>query len=140
MVELTRQELEIFLHKFQKGKGLGLDGISIEFYTCCLGFIGDYLLSIVEKSRTFGHILTPFNSTFITLILKDENVDSFELYRLISLCNSIYKIISNIIALRLKDILSSNISLERFRLLSNRTNDESIGISKEGLHSNHSNH
>lgn len=54
-----------------------------------------------------------FNHTFIALIPKSENARSIDGFRPISLCHSIYKIISKVAANRLKLVLSSLISDEQ---------------------------
>ena len=45
------------------------------------------------------------NSTFLALIPKEKDAVSFDRFRPISLCNISYKIITKIMAKRLKDIL-----------------------------------
>lgn len=79
--------------------------------------------------------MAPFNATFIALIPKKEDPDSFEDFQPISLCNSIYKIIAKIIAVRLKPILSSGISSEQFGFLDGRKIHEAIGVAQETIHS-----
>jgi hypothetical protein len=51
-------------------------------------------LRVIEESSLNGNILVAFNATFIALIPKDDISISFEEYRLISLYNYIYKIIT----------------------------------------------
>ena len=90
---------------------------------------------MVEKSRQVGHIHPPLNSTCIALIPKVDNPTSFEEFKLISLCNCLYKIISNIIARRLKSILSRRISSEQFGFLEGRQIHEAIDVAQESLRS-----
>jgi hypothetical protein len=86
------------------------------------------LLKVVEYSRSTSHTLAVFNTTFILLIPKLDNPSYFEQFNLISLCNSIYKIIAKIIVRRLKDILSDHILPEQFGLLQGRQINEAIGL------------
>lgn len=72
-----------------------------------------------------------FNATFIDLILKSDNHVIYNDFRPISLCNCIYKIITN----KINPILSQHISMEQFSFLENRQIHEAIGITQEGLHS-----
>jgi hypothetical protein len=78
--------------------------------------------------------LATFNSTFIALIPNTYNPTKFEIFRPISLCNCIYKIISKIIAHRLKGILSRKISLKQFGFLEGRQIHEVVGVAQEGIH------
>jgi hypothetical protein len=74
-----------------------------------LGFfdlLGDDLLRVVEEVRTSGKVMGSFNSTFISLIPKVDKLGTFDDFRPISLCNYIYKIISKVLAVRLKKFLS----------------------------------
>jgi len=75
---------------------------------------------VVEESRTSGKVLTALNATFITLIPKEERVTHPKQFRPISLCNVIYKIVTKVIANRLKPILSFIISNEQFGYVEGR--------------------
>jgi hypothetical protein len=134
-VEVTEAELKETLLSFQKDKSPGPDGWTIEFYRGFFDLIGADLLKVIEESRTNGRIHSPFNSTFIALIPKVNDPQSFDDFRPISLCNCIYKIIAKIIARRLKPFLSEAISKEQFRFLEGRQIHEAIGVAQEGLHS-----
>ena len=57
-------------------------------------------------------ILRSINHTFITMIPKVQNPKRVSDFRPISLCNVIYKIISKVIANRLKPLINSIISNE----------------------------
>jgi hypothetical protein len=73
--------------------------------------------------------------TFIDLIPKVDDPQNFSQFRPISLCNNIYKIIEKIIGLRIKDILSDNISKEKFGFLIGRKIHQAIGEAQKGIHS-----
>ena len=63
------------------------------------------LLKVVEESREAGRVNGALNLTFVALIPKQPkqpNPYSFSEYRPISLCNFAYKVISKIIAGRMK--------------------------------------
>jgi hypothetical protein len=108
--EVGKEELYQTLLSFQKDKSLGLDGLLVEFFLGCYEFIEEYLQRVVETTRTQGKMLGAFNTTFLALIPKEDNPTTFEKFRPISLCNCIYKIISKVIAIRLKsNSLKSNL-------------------------------
>ena len=118
--ELTEEELKEVLGSFQKDKSPGPDGWTIDFFLGLFDILGRDLLQVVEDSRLAGWIPASFNSTFIALIPKSDNATSLNDFRPISLCNCVYKIISKVIALRLKTILSAHVSAEQFGFLEGR--------------------
>eukprot|EP00253_Pinus_taeda_P024074 PITA_24074 len=117
---VTIEELESTLKWFKKEKSPGLDGWNIEFYIAFFDLIGKDLLRVVEESRSTGCLYNAINSTFIALIPKSDSPSSFDDYRPISLCNVLYKIISKIIANRIKPILSKHIAPQQFAFLEDR--------------------
>jgi hypothetical protein len=62
-------------------------------------------------------VLGAMNATFIALTLKKDNPTNFDDFWPISLCNSIYNIISKIIARRIKVVLSRAILVKQFGFL-----------------------
>jgi hypothetical protein len=68
---------------------------------------------MVEESHISEKFLRELNSTFLTLIPKEERVTNLRNFRPIALCNVIYKIISKVIILRLKPILPFIISKDK---------------------------
>eukprot|EP00253_Pinus_taeda_P031163 PITA_31163 len=117
---VTMEELEITLKWFKKDKSLGPDRWTIEFYLAFFEQIGQDLLSVIEECRISRSLYHAINSTFIALIPKSDSPSSFDDFRPISLCNVLYKIISKIIANRLKPILSTHISPHQFAFLEDR--------------------
>jgi len=103
--KVTEDELKKTLESFQKDKRPGLDGWTIEFFRGFFDLLNKDPLKVIEESRTNGRIHGPFNSTFIALILKVNDPQTFVDFGPISLCHCIYKIISKIVARRLKHIL-----------------------------------
>ena len=96
----------------EKGKALGLDGFTVDYFQHCWDLVKDEVRAVVEESRRTGRVLKAFNLTFLTLIPKDQVKDSPGMFLPISLCNVILKIISKVLANRLKLLLSGLISPE----------------------------
>lgn len=67
---------------------------------------------LIADSRDTGELLLALNATFLTLVPKEEQVSHPKQFLPIALCNVIYKLITKVIALRLKPLLSSIISHE----------------------------
>jgi len=120
MAKVSKEELLGVLHSFQKDKSLSPDGFPVEFYLGCFDILGNDLLRVVDYSRTSGQTLVAFNANFIALIPKIDNPTNFDQFKLILLCNNIHKIISKLIATRLKDTLSTHISPKQSRFLQGR--------------------
>eukprot|EP00253_Pinus_taeda_P032882 PITA_32882 len=68
---------------------------------------------VVEESRSMRWMYPGLNATFIALIPKSEESNKPDKYRPIALCNIIYKIVSKVVALRLKPVVPLIISPEQ---------------------------
>jgi len=67
---------------------------------------------VVEDSRGSKTILKALNTSFISLIPKQDLAQTVDMYRPIALCNVVYKIISKVVANRLKPTLPYLVSEE----------------------------
>jgi hypothetical protein len=128
-------ELKNVITKFKIDKSPGPDGWTVEFFIHFFDLVGGDLLDMVEEARLNGNISGGINLTFIALIPKVNKPQNFGDYRPISLCNLCYKIISKIIANRIKPILSRSLSEEQLGFLQGRQIQDAIGIVHECLHS-----
>jgi hypothetical protein len=122
------------LKSFAKDKSPGPDGWMIEFLIHYFDIIGVDLLELVEDSRIRGFVNKSLNTTFLTLIPKVNNPSSFGDFRPIALCNICYKMISKVIANRLKLVLSRSLSEEQLGFLKGRQILDAIGTTQECLH------
>jgi hypothetical protein len=132
---VTLEEVKEVLLLFKKEKSPGPDGWTTELFVYFFYLVGEDILAMVEESRILGAILGGLNATFLTLIPKANNPTSFDDFRPISLCNLAYKIISKVIANRLKPLLSKALSLEQMGFLKGRNIQDAIGTTHESLHS-----
>jgi len=90
---------------------------------------------MVEASRISGSIHHITSSTLIALIPKKLEADSFKDFRPISLCNITFKIITKIIAERIKATLSSFLSKDQHAFLKGRNIMDAVAITQESLFS-----
>eukprot|EP00253_Pinus_taeda_P009093 PITA_09093 len=97
------------------------------------------ILEVVEDSRQHKKALKALNVTFIALIPKKENVITPDGFRPIALCNVVYKIISKVIANRLKPLLPSLITEEQTDYVEGRHILNNIIQAHEVVHSLKSN-
>eukprot|EP00253_Pinus_taeda_P010189 PITA_10189 len=91
---VTKEEVESVIKSMAKEKSPGPDGWTIELFLHFFELIGAEITDVVEESRKKGEVYSPFNATFIALIPKKEVPETYEDFKPISLCNSIYKIIA----------------------------------------------
>jgi hypothetical protein len=132
---VSEKEVLEVLKGFPKEKILGPDGWSVEFFIFFYDLVAKDLMEAVEESRIKGEVIKSLNSTFIALIPKVNGPTNFGDFRPIALCNLCYKVISKIIAQRLRPILSRSLSEEQFGFLKGRQINDAIGIAQECLHS-----
>eukprot|EP00253_Pinus_taeda_P004767 PITA_04767 len=104
---ITEDELLGVMKAFKKDKCPAPDGWTIEFFIHFFDIIKQDLLRMVEASRISCSIHHLTSSTQIALIPKKEEAVSFQDYRPISLCNITFKIITKIIAERIKVTLAT---------------------------------
>eukprot|EP00253_Pinus_taeda_P024520 PITA_24520 len=133
--EVSAEEVENVIKSMAKDKIPRLDGWPIDFFQQFSEQISSEITDVVEESRRKGLLYAPFNATFIALIPKTHDPESFEDFKPISLCKSVYKIIAKTIEARLKPILSRCISSEHFGFLDSHQIHEAIGVAQETIHS-----
>ena len=116
-------------------KALGLDGYNVNFIKACWGITKKYLFKMVYKSQRCGKIGGSTNLAFLALIPKEKEAKTFDRFRPISLCNIGYKIITKILATRLKHILPHIIPENQGGFVKGRKIWEHIILVQEAIHS-----
>ena len=106
----TAEEVKKALFSICDLKAPGPDGLHAIFYKRCWPLLGEELVIEVLNAVNSGVIPEGWNSTTIVLIPKVENAKKISQYRPISLCNLVYKVISKLLAARLKVFLPDIIS------------------------------
>jgi hypothetical protein len=76
--EVSKEELGVVLHSFKKEQNPRLDDWLIDLSTSFINCIGEDLLRVAEEFGDDRKMLVSFNSTFITLIPKINNLTTFE--------------------------------------------------------------
>ena len=101
------EEIIYVIWSMESDKSPGPDGFSFQFYRVCWTAIKIYLLRMIKAFQLKAKIGGCTNSTFLALITKEVNPTAFERFRPISLCNASYKILSELLANRIKPFLGS---------------------------------
>lgn len=115
-------------------KSLGSDGMPPLFFQTYWTDVGMDITQAVLSCLNSGSILKSINHTFITLIPKVNHSNIVSDFRPISLCNVIYKIVSKVIANRLKPMLNSIISETLSAFIVDKLITDNILIAFESLH------
>lgn len=91
-------------------KSSGTDGMSALFFQKYWHIVGSDVIAAILDCLRSSRILKSLNTTNIVLIPKVSKAESLTQFRPISLCNLVYKMISKVLANRMKSILSVIIS------------------------------
>lgn len=132
---VTLEEIEETMKAMKKGTAPGPDGFTMDFYQAGWHFLGIEILDLVEESRMHQKVWPAINSTFYALIPKGDNLEDANGFRPIALCNVIYKIITSLIAKRLKPLLDKLISAEQTGFVEGRQILDGLVVTQEVIHS-----
>jgi len=97
--------------------------------------VGKSVLEEIGKIFSKRKILEYLNRTHITLIPKVQGPETLDNYRPISLCNTIYKVVTKIIVSRVKPFLDKLISPLQSAFVSGRKSVDNAIIVQEIIHS-----
>ena len=108
------------MFQMETGKALGPDGFTIDFFQSCWDLVKEEIWIVVEEYRRIGRVMKAFNETFISLILKENGADTPGKFRPISLYNVVLKIITKVMANRLKPLLPWLVSQDQSSFVEGR--------------------
>jgi len=132
--DVTQEEIRAAVFQLGKSRVPSPDGFNGLFYQQYWEILKEDTFSSVKQFFQSGLLPPDLNKTIITLIPKVPNPECLDQYRPISLCNFAYKIISKVLANRLKPFLPDIISMEQSAFVSGRQIQDNILIVQETLH------
>jgi hypothetical protein len=115
-------------------KAPGPDGPHAIFYKQSWNICGEDITQDILQVMNYRQIPDGWNDTTVVLIPKVENLELITQFRPISVCNVIYKIISKMLALRLKQILPEVISPTQSAFVPGRLITDNVLVAYESIH------
>jgi hypothetical protein len=122
------------VQEMPNGNAPGPDGFTVEFFKAFWEVVKHDIYGVLEDSKHSASILKVLNVTMITLIPKENKARTPDRYISIVLCNVVYKIISKVIANRLKPLLPTLISQEKAGFVEGRQILDNIIHAHELIH------
>jgi hypothetical protein len=116
-------------------KAPGPDGFNPAFYQHFWDLCGNDIYEAARDWLDRGYFPSSLNETNICLIPKCDNPISMKDMRPISLCNVLYKMVSKVLANRLKECIDKCVSEEQSAFVEGRSILDNALIAIEVLHS-----
>lgn len=124
--DFTATEIREAFFSLPNNKASGPDGFSSEFFKTCWSIIGPEVTEAVMEFFSSESILKQWNATTLVLIPKITNASTAADFRPISCLNTVYKVISKLLAQRLKSILPKIISQSQSAFMPGRLLAENV--------------
>lgn len=130
----SADEVLVALKQMHPLKAPGPDGMCPLFFQTYWHIVGPAVTVLVLSVLRGGDIPKSINKTFIVLIPKKKEPDKMSDFRPISLCNVVYKLISKVLANRLKSFLSEITSINQSAFTPGRLITDNILVAFEMFH------
>ena len=134
MGEFMEWEIQKALDQMAPLKAPGPDGMPPLFYQHFWGIMNREVTSTILAWLNSSKLPYPINHTFVTLIPKVKNLVLVSQYRLISLCNVLYKIFSKVLANRLKKFMLDLITEHQYAFAKNKLISDNVLVAFKTLH------
>ena len=132
---MSDEEIHRALFEMKPLKAPGVDGIPALFYQNQWEVVGLSVCRYVKSIFDGAPIDHEVNKTLLVLIPKVDNPESIKQFRPISLCTVLYKIITKVIANRLKIVLPHIVGPTQSSFVPCRNITDNIIITQEVVHS-----
>lgn len=132
LTEIPSEEIiKETLFKLPRNKALGPDGFTAEFFTSSWDLVGADVLAAVQDFFVSFNLPRQINATVVALIPKIPGASSLSDFRPISLCNTVYKVISRILARRLQLITPEAVQGNQVGFVKGRLLCENVLLASE---------
>ncbi|XP_026428766.1 uncharacterized protein LOC113324683 [Papaver somniferum] len=114
-----------------QNKAPGPDGFAISFYLLCWEVIKVNIMKIFQELQHRNFLDCRLKNTFISLISKKDTIEEIKYLRPICLVHGMYKIISKVLAERIKQALLSDISSKKTAFIKRRQILDGVLVANE---------
>lgn len=128
---ISHEEVRLALFDIDDEKSPGPDGFSSLFFKKSWEIIGRDVVDAVDEFFRNGRLLKEWNHAIITLVPKSPHAKTVTDYRPISCCNVFYKIISKILACRLRLVIGEILDPTQTTFLKDRSIVDNIHLAQE---------
>ncbi|KAK3521743.1 hypothetical protein QTP70_016247, partial [Hemibagrus guttatus] len=130
---LGLEELQAVLNTMSGGKAPGINGLPVEFYKFFWKELGEDLLEVLEESCRERCPPLSSRRVMITLLPKKGDLQDIKNWRPVSLLCTDYKIMSKVLANRLRDIMDSVILTDQTYCVPNRSIIDHVSLIQDVL-------
>lgn len=134
LIPVDAKEVRQAVFQMHSDKSPGPDGFNPGFYQKYSDLVGHDVVQLTQQFFSTGEFPDHLADTHICLIPKKSHPETMGDLRPIALCNVVYKIVSKVLANRLKPVLSTIISDTQSAFLPGRLISDNIMISFEIMH------
>lgn len=131
---VSREEVLQALNTMKPYKAPGPDGFQAIFFKQYWSIVGEDIWRMVNDALVSGTIDLALTKTLIVLIPKVDNPKNFKEFRPISLCNTIYKILTKVLVHRIRPILNNLIGPFQSSFLPGRGTTDNVIVLQEIVH------
>ncbi|KAK1270704.1 hypothetical protein QJS04_geneDACA020953 [Acorus gramineus] len=132
--EITEKEVTDTLFSMRKGGSPGPDEFTVEFFRVCWDVVKQDTVAAVQAFYSSRYMLRQINHSFIALIPKSKAANTLDEFRPISLCNTVYKLITKTMASRIQYFLPHLISSHQSAFIKGRNIAHSTLLAHELVH------
>ena len=130
-------EIKANLWSLKPFKAPGPDGLHPGFFQRCWHIVRHSVIKEVSSIFSSGKVPEYLNKTLICLIPKCMGPETLGQFRPISLCNTVYKIVTKTLVARIRPLLSHLISPYQAAFIPGRHGIDNVIIAQELIHSMH---